>query len=187
MTLGHLQKKIEEGFRQLNVIRQDSSARLEILRKNVKEMEEKERVSRSRLDNLTIQRDIIHQKLKDTKRDKIEFEIELRMIQRSKLELQIDGDDPKIPKGVLDDYNQKISTGERMVELTREKIDSIRREYQSLLQQIDRETETLKKDSESLAATNKELDNQMEELKMVSDTQRQLFAERNMLEEQMLL
>lgn len=187
MTLARLQKKIEEGFRQLIAIRKDSSARLDILRKNVKEMEEKERISRSRVDTLTVERDITYQKLKDARRDKIEFEIEVRMIQRNKLELQIGGVDPKIPKSVLDDHNQQISSGEKMVEFSRVKMNSIRREYQSLLQQIDRQKETWKKDSEALDAVNKELDGRMEELKRVSDSQRQLLVDRNILEKKMLL
>lgn len=76
-----LVKEIKGRFRQLDAVRQESSLRVDILQKDVEDLEEEKRVSRSRTENLTVQRDVIRQKLGAATRAKVEADIQLKTAQ----------------------------------------------------------------------------------------------------------
>ena len=182
-----LVKEIKERFRQLDAVRQESSLRVDILQKNVEEMEEEERVSRSRTENLTVQRDVIRQKLGAATRAKVEADIQLKTIQCQLLEFQIDAQNTHIARNVYIYHDQQKSQAEEKLRTAMNEIELFHWQEQSLLQQLDREKETWVNDYQLLASARLELNKQIEELKMVSEPQRRLLIERNNFEEQMML
>lgn len=182
-----LVKEIKERFRQLDAVRQESSLRVDILQKNVEEMEEEERVSRSRTENLTVQRDVIRQKLGAATRAKVEADIQLKTIQCQLLEFQIEAQNTHIARNVYIYHDQQKSQAEEKLRTAMNEIELFHWQEQSLLQQLDREKETWVNDYQLLASARLELNKQIEELKMVSEPQRRLLIERNNFEEQMML
>ncbi len=182
-----LVKEIKERFRQLDAVRQESSLRVDILQKNVEEMEEEERVSRSRTENLTVQRDVIRQKLGAATRAKVEADIQLKTIQCQLLEFQIDAKNTHIARNVYIYHDQQKLQAEEKLRTAMNEIELFHWQEQSLIQQLDREKETWVNDYQLLASARLELNKQIEELKMVSEPQRRLLIERNNFEEQMML
>ena len=179
-------KEIEEKFRQLDAIRQESSGRVNVLRKKVEKMEEEERVSLSYIDRLTSKREVINQKIADATCASLQADIQLKTIQCTLLDLQLKENDLRVPKRVVHDHIQQKLEAEKKMDVALKEIERLRREEKIYFQQVEREKERLVKDSQLLATARTELVKEMEELKKLSEPQRRLLLERNKVEEQMI-
>ena len=188
--LTRLKKKTEEGFKMLDSIRQESRENIAKLRANLEEFEEKERLSRSCIKELTKKSEAISQQISDATRAKLLAKIQLNKIEGQLMELQLAKVDLEAPINSHLLIEQETDA-KKKVEAAIENLNSVEREKQRILHDLECQNEILAKDIQEVANAKKNLNDasikQVEDLNKLLGPQRKLLLEQNKLEEQMLL
>jgi len=184
-----LKKKTEEGFKLLDSIRQESRENIAKLRANLEELEEKERLSRSCIKELTKNLEGIDQQISDATRSRLLAKIQLNKIEGQMMELQLTKVDLEAPMNTL--LIEQETDAKKKVEAAIENLNSLEREKQRILHDLECQNEILAKDIQEVANAKKNLNDasikQVEDLNKLLGPQRKLLLEQNKLEEQMLL
>jgi len=188
--LTRLKKKTEEGFKMLDSIRQESRENIAKLRANLEEFEEKERLSRSCIKELTKKSEAISQQISDATRAKLLAKIQLNKIEGQLMELQLAKVDLEAP--INSHFLIEQETGaKKKVEAAIENSNSLEREKQRILHDLKCRNKILANEIQEVANAKKNLNDasikQVEDLNKLLGPQRKLVLEQNKLEEQMLL